>query len=312
MSSDLESQYETEMEDYNKPASDMEEEVESEIEMEDYNELPTDMEEKDMEEEFQELELQMEGENEAESEIISDSESPFPEQFYELSQEAFESPGEIDNRVNEIMDQMERQYFFGKALKWAKKKGLRKVFSIAKKYAKNLPAFKGIEAITQLARGNLKGALTSAAKAAISGAVPGGSIGLQVLDSLGGGSSSQSAASEYSRQDSEFPDSSESNLEKWKNFVSVSEVAFENLFDNFNESAVKDPVTANKLANQALQSAVSQTAAKAQSGQAGTARSKGTQYYRSGRIGTLGNTNKRKYKLRVRKGDNIVIRIKGL
>jgi hypothetical protein len=145
----------------------------------------------------------------------------------------------------------------------------------------------------------------SAAKTAISSAVPGGSIGVQVLDSLSG-------ASEYSSQDSEFPDSSETNLEKWKNFVTVSEVAFENLFDNFNESAVKNPVDANKLANQALQSAVSQTAAKAQLGQARTGISKSTQYYRPGRTGTLGYTNKRKYKLSVRKGDNIVLRIKGL
>ena len=76
-SGSFEDQYETEMEDYNQPGSDMEEDVESELEIKDYNELPTDMEEKDMEEEFQEVELQMDGENEEESEIISDSESPF-------------------------------------------------------------------------------------------------------------------------------------------------------------------------------------------------------------------------------------------
>ena len=113
-------------------------------------------------------------------------------------------------------------------------------------------------------------------------------------------------------QDSEFPDSSEINMERWKNFVSVSEIAFENLFDNFNESAIKDTVAANKLANQALQSAVSQNAPNTQLGQAGKAIDKSTSYYRSGRTGKLGYANKRKYKLRVRKGDNIVLRIKGL
>ncbi|HSF51036.1 MAG TPA: hypothetical protein VLA74_09785 [Nitrososphaeraceae archaeon] len=309
--SDLEEQYETEMEDYNKSAPDMEEEEEAELEMEDYNELPADTEEKDLEEEFQELELEMEGENEPESETISDLEIPFADQLYELSQESFESSSELDDRVNEIMDKMERQYFFGKALRKLKKKALGKVFSIAKKYAKNLPAFKGIGAITQLARGDLKGALGSAAKVALSSAIPGGSIGLQVLDSLGGGSGS-SATSEYASQDTEFPDSSEIDLEKWKNFVTVSELAFENLFDNFNESAVTDPVAANKLANQALQNAVSQTAAKTQVGQTGTGISKTTPYYRRAQTRTVGYTKRRKYKLRVRKGDNIVLRIKGL
>ena len=312
MSSDLEEQYESEMEDYNELVPDMEVEEESELELQDYNELPSDMEEKDMEEEFQEVELEMEGENGFETETISDSAIPFSEKLYELSLESFESSGELDYRLNEIMDQMDRQYFFGKALKRLKKKALGKVFSIAKKYAKNLPAFKGIEAITQLARGNLKGALTSAAKAAISSAVPGGSIGLQVLDSLGGGSASKSSASESAMQDSEFPDSSETNLERWKNFVSVSEIAFENLFDNFNESAVKNPVAANNLAHQALQSAVSQNALNTQLGQTGKAIRKSPSNYRSGQTGTLGYTNKRKYKLRVRKGDNIVLRIKGI
>ena len=172
MSSDLEEQYESEMEDYNELVPDMEVEEESELELQDYNELPSDMEEKDMEEEFQEVELEMEGENGLESETISDSAVPFSENLYELSLESFESSGELDYRLNEIMDQMERQYFFGNALKRLKKKALGKLFSIAKKYAKNLPAFKGIEAITQLARGNLKGALTSAAKAALSSVCP--------------------------------------------------------------------------------------------------------------------------------------------
>ena len=151
--SDLENQYEKEMEDYNETVSDMEEkdmEEEFEVEMEDYNETVSDMEEKDMEEEF---EVEMEDYNETNSELGSNV--PFAEQLYELSQQNFESTYEYDSKLNEIMEEVERDLFFGKLLK----KGFKKLAKMGKKYVRGLPVFQGIKTITNLARGNVTGAL---------------------------------------------------------------------------------------------------------------------------------------------------------
>jgi hypothetical protein len=278
------------MEDYNETGTDMEEkdmEEEFEVEMEDYNETGTDMEEKDMEEEF---EVEMEDYNETESEI--DSKASFAEQLYELSQQNFESSYEYDSKLNEIMDEIERDLFFGKLLK----KGVQRLAKMGKKYVQGLPVFQGIKTITNLARGNVTDAIKNIATGALNSFAPGASVGLQALSSLSG--------------ESEFPESSENNLEKWKNFVGFAEIAYENLIDNFNETAIKNPIAANNLANQSLQTAK----------QKSKYRSNFRPHTRTSHSSRkLGSITSRKKRFRIRRGDdigikgnNFYIRIKGL
>ena len=112
--------------------------------------------------------------------------------------------------------------------------------------------------------------------------------------------------------DSELSESSSNNLEKWNNFVGFAEIAYENLIDNFSESAIKNPIAANNLANQSLRNAMqkSRNRSKTNFRQPMETRHASRQ---------LGSTGPRKKRYRLRRGDDIgikgdtfIIRIKGL
>jgi hypothetical protein len=242
-----------------------------------------------MEEEF---EVEMEDYKETDSEL--DSKVSFAEQLYELSQQNFESSYEYDSRLNEIMDEVERDLFFGKLLK----KGFKRLAKLGKNYVKGLPVFQGIKTITNLARGNVTDALKNLATGALNSVAPGASVGLQALGSLGG--------------EGELSESSENNLEKWRNFVGFAEHAYENLIDNFNESAIKNPISANNLANLSLRNAMQKTRYRSNA----SLRQPAGYSQGSRQFGTMSHRKKR-YRLRKGddigiKGDNFTIRIKGL
>jgi hypothetical protein len=107
--------------------SELEREFEFEMEAESDDEF-----EGEFEEEFEfELDDEFEFEADDEFEGMEDQEygNDYAERFYELSQRQFESESEVDTAINEVLDDMEREYFFGKALRGIK--------NIAKKVSKN-------------------------------------------------------------------------------------------------------------------------------------------------------------------------------
>ena len=71
------------------------------------------------------------------SETGADEPGSYGERFYELSLREFESDGDMQGAVRNILDDMEREYFFGKLARLAKKaasssglSGLAKVVSL--------------------------------------------------------------------------------------------------------------------------------------------------------------------------------------
>jgi hypothetical protein len=170
----------------------------------------------------------------------------YVERLLELSAREFESAAEVDQAMNEVLDDMEREYFLGKLLRKAgKSKFLR---SLAKKgmqlgVRKFLP---GLQGALQLARGNVKGALLNFGKQALGTVVPGGAMTLDAVKALGLGAGESPAT----------------DREAWENYVSLARNAYEHLADNITESADR-PAEASRLANNAIQHAVRQAQARA-------------------------------------------------
>jgi hypothetical protein len=220
----------------------------------------------DMSELERELELEMEGDEEAGVEqeldeeweaeesdeefedIEGESESDFAERFYELSQREFESETELDNSLNELFTEMERDLFWGKIKKGfnrLKKKGLGKLLQKGLKVAAGrFPQLKVLQGITDLAKGDLTGMLKSAAKVALS-AHPAGAVALPALKALG----------------FESAEDPERNREAWNNYVEVAREAYDNLAENFTENA-DNPLEASRLAGNAFQNAVKRVQSK--------------------------------------------------
>ncbi len=207
-----------------------------------------------------ELELEMgderesvddrEWEKELESAIDSDRERPeeeadkgdtestdYADRFYELSQRSFESEFEMDDSVNRLLTEMEREYFF-RGLWRRMRQGGRWLLRRAAGLARGTPIGRIVSGVTQLARGNLRGALGSLARAGLGSlvsAIPGGAAALPALNALGLGET----------------DDPERNREGWNNYVSVVREAYDNLARNLNERA-NDPIEANRLATEAF------------------------------------------------------------
>jgi hypothetical protein len=156
--------------------SDLEREFEMEMEDEPSSEFES--EEDAGSGEFEEPDSEFEGDYDSEN-------GDYASRFYELSQRSFESESEADDEVNRLVNDMEHEFFFkglGKRLRKAGK-GL---LSKAGKYAMSrIPQLKALQGITQLARGNLKGSLASLAKAGLASAIPGGAVALPALKALG-------------------------------------------------------------------------------------------------------------------------------
>ena len=210
-------------------------ERELELEMDDEYELGEDSEtDEELEyEEDSELEL------EADEGEYGGGSGDYAERFFELSEKGYESESEADEEVNGLLNEMERDFFWGglkKRLKRAGKGLLKKGLKYAAGQFPALSAFKGL---TQLARGNLKGMLGSLAKAGLLSAIPGAGAALPALKALGFDPTGDS----------------EANRDAWNNYVEVSREAFEYLADNLHETA-DNPLQASKLASNAFQAAV--------------------------------------------------------
>jgi hypothetical protein len=204
-----------------------------------------------------------------------DSPDGFAERFYELGQGSYESEYELDDSVNEIVGQMEREFFFSaikKRLKNAGKSLLKKGLDYA---AGAIPGGQVLKALTQLSRGNLKGLLASLAKSGLAAAIPGGAVALPALKALGFEA-----------------DDPEGNREAWRNYTQVARESFEYLADNLHENA-DSPLEASRLATTAFQ-----TALKRAQGRAGTL-ARG--------IGAAGRTRRARV-IHLRRGERIVIK----
>jgi hypothetical protein len=227
-----------------------------------------------------ELESPGNEESEEESQEEPEAEAPeggdFAERLRELSQREFETEAQLDEEVREIVDEMEREYFFKKWANRLKSVGGPLVKAGLGRLAGQFPAFKGLQAVTQLARGNLKGALGSLAKSGLTaalGAHPLGAVALPALKGLG-------------FETSQDP---EQQREAWENYVAVAQEAFDHLGQNIGAAAV-DPLGASRLASTAFQTGLSKVQARVGSGAGGRAPSRG-----------------RRRVIRVRRGDKIVI-----
>jgi hypothetical protein len=257
----------------------------------------------DMSELEREFELEMEGdeseskpeeelESDWEAESVSDEEADeesdeefesepteaggYADRFYELSQREFESESELDDEVRGIVNEMERDFFWGKWKKRLKSIGGRLLKKGLGQLAGRLPVFKGLQALTQAARAAMKGDLGGLAKSAFTtvlSAHPAGAVALPALKALG----------------FEATGDSERNREAWDNYVEVAREAFDHLGRNLDERTA-DPLEASRLASNAFQTAVRKVQARV--------RSNGTQ---------VRDHRKRSMTIQVRRGERIII-----
>jgi hypothetical protein len=178
-------------------------------------------------------ELAFEDEPERESpEIIA-----YADRFYELGQRGFESEAQLEENVQSILNEMERDFFFKSLVKKIKKGGKSLLKKGIKMVGKKIP---GIKMVTSLARGNLKGLLSSLAKTGLSAMVPGGAAILPVLQSLGLGFNPGEPAAQQ---------------EAWRNYSGIVREAYNYLAEDLNELS-DTPAEASKIAAGAFNKAL--------------------------------------------------------
>lgn len=175
----------------------------------------------------------------------------YGERFYELSQREFESESEADEAVNEILNEMEHEFFLGGLLKGgglldkaknAAKKLAKKGMDLAKKAGINIPSLDALKSMLGPVSGLLKGNLAALIKPALKTALaahPAGAALLPVLQGIG----------------FEASEDTDGNREMWNRYASVAREAFENLAQTINENA-DHPLEASRLATNAFQKAV--------------------------------------------------------
>jgi hypothetical protein len=230
--SELEREFELEMDDH---------EIDNEFENEDDHELEDDHEFEAPDFEGGDFEF----ENDSEYESFGGS---YAEQLSELASREFESESELDGALSRVLGEMEQEFFFGGlAKKIARSRLGRMGMSRLKGFLKNkfpnipgLGALGGLSALTQIARGNLKGGLLSLAKTMGPQAlafVPGGAAVMPALSALGVG------------------EASDPEHENWEAFVDGAREAYDHLANNLHE-AVDQPLEASRLATAAFQKGV--------------------------------------------------------
>lgn len=173
-----------------------------------------------------------------EFETTDEENTDYGERFYELAQREYESESEVDREIDGLLNEMEQDFFFGGVKKFLKGKAKGLIKKGLKFAAGKIPALQALQGITQLTRGNLKGLLASLAKAGLA-AHPAGAAALPALKALG----------------FEASEDSEANREAWDNYVEVAREAYEHLADNLNETA-DEPLEASRQATKAYQAAL--------------------------------------------------------
>ena len=257
--SELEREFELEMEDAMGASNELDEEIEDELDQE------ADDSESELESAF---ELEAAG-------------SDYGERLHELASREFESETEVDSALNEVLNEIEQEFFFGKLRRgWKKFKnsaigGL--VTKVVSKAAGHLPAFQALKGVTALARGDLSGMAKSLVKAGLGSVVPGGGAALSAMQSLGFGGDSELA---------------EGDREAWNNVAEVAREAYEHLADNLTAN-VDQPLEASRLASNAFRAGLTKVSQRAARGGGAPPRS--------------GAAGRRKRRIRLRRGDILVI-----
>lgn len=221
--------------------SELEREFELEMEEEPTEELEL---EEDLDTEFEE---EPEGEFE---EVEEESAGDYAERLYELSQREFESEMELDDAMNEPLRQMEEEFFIHSAIKkgWKqlKKRGLGRLAKKALKIAAGkIPALQALKNATSAARAALRGDIGGLVKSGLGAALkahPAGAALSPALSALG------------------F-EAGEDNREAWDNVVNVAREAYDRLAESMHENA-DDPLEASRLATNAFQSALNKVSAQ--------------------------------------------------
>jgi hypothetical protein len=229
--SELESEYELEMDD-----SEFEFETDSgyefgEAEFEGSGDYEDELE--------SEYERDADYEDEFEYESLGGATGLYGDRFFELAQMEFESESELDQEVNGILNEMEQDFFWKAAKRFIKKRGPGLIGKLGKYALSKSPMGQAFKGFSQLAKGNLKGALAGLAKTALS-AHPATAAAMPALSALG-------------FEASEDP---EANREAWNNYTEVAREAYENLAATINPNAA-NPGVASDMAKRALQSALS-------------------------------------------------------
>lgn len=243
----------------------------------DYGESEPEYEAPVQEEEDSETEYSSEDDREYESPDTDVAE--YAERFYELSQRQLESEMEAESALNEILTEMEQEYFFGslkKAFNKAKRvvgraAGSPIVGGLIKKSiaaaGDQFPAFQALKGLSALAGGDLRGLFTALAKSGLGAAFPGAGPFLPVAMKAMGFESELEP---------------EESREAWNRFAEVAREAYDDLANNLNERA-DDPLEASRLANVAFKRALrnARTRGPGRPGAAARARSRAV-YLRPG------------------------------
>jgi hypothetical protein len=266
--SELEQEFELEMDD-----SELDEEAGADEEFEEDSEADEEFEGAgDYEEDMRELEADEEA-------------GDYAERFYELAQRGYESEAEVAGQVDELLREMEQEYFFGGLVK----KGLGALKKRASQYArKKFKSLGGWRGLGKLAGGLLSGKLGAIAKqlAALS---PQGAAALAAFNAL---------------RSSETGEDSEADRETWDNYVRVCKEAYEHLAQNLDEMAA-DPSVASELAHVAFKTAMNRHKHRRRlqvGGLAGAVRA-GVQ----ARTGAATPTRRRRRVVRLRPGEYLVV-----
>lgn len=233
--SDLEKEIELEMDDSANAEQESDDDSGAEMEMGDDGESGED---KEFEAAIEDSEFESTDSGEGGDQEVPDE---FAERFYELSTREFEDESDVDREVSGLLNEMERQFFFGsfkKLLKKGLKYGAKGLLKKAMKYGKGLPAFKAFKGITQLVRGDLRGALGTAASALLR-MNPAAAAGLTALKGLGFNPLGDA----------------ETNRQAWNNYTSVVREAYDHLAENLSETS-DEPLEASRQAATAFQTAL--------------------------------------------------------
>ena len=248
--SSLEREFELEME--SAPDGDLEVAFESEADPYQFEQDTSDFEQDDFESELESaFETAFERddlEREFEAAMASPGTDEFVDRFLEISSRQFESPYEAEAAMSEVLDDIEREYFFGAIKRGLKKLGKNKLLRSLATKGMTLGVnkfFPGLQGALQLARGNVKGALLNFGKQALGSVVPGGGAMLDAVKAIGLGSDSGVAQ----------------ERETWENYVNLSREAYEHLAENLTPAA-HQPGEAMRLANNAVQHAIATARAR--------------------------------------------------
>ena len=241
----LESEYEFEME--------SDDEAKDDFEAGD-QELDQELDDAEVDDEFEDSDSESGDDGEFEFSDRDAGGSQFAQRFIELAQQEFETEFERDRAIDEVLSEMEQEYFFGRLKKLAKSAmrhpGLRALISQAKKLAGNHPAFAAFKGLTALTRGDLKGLLRSAASAGL-GALKAHPAAALAMGALKGLNFKPEAAPEE-------------NQEAWENFVGAARESFEYLANNVSP-ATRTPAAAARLATSAFSAGMQRATSGSQS-----------------------------------------------